>query len=148
MSAVFAHHMSPDLAIDALQAYRREFTPRADGALPYSAMSVLAFASEDVQAIGEFEAAWALTIQNIRRGIREPLRPEQVREFARSDMFRATGTEDGRMVTGEPKAVAERLLEMKQAAEADEIIVVTPSLDRDRRRASYLALAEAWRHAS
>jgi len=52
------------------------------------------------------------------------------------------------MVTGEPKAVAERLVEMKQAAEADEIIVVTPSLDRDRRRASYVALAEAWRSAA
>jgi luciferase family oxidoreductase group 1 len=148
MSAVFAQHMSPDLAIDALRAYRREFTPRADGALPYSAMSVLAFASDDEEAIGEFEAAWTLTIQNIRRGIREPLRPEQVSEFARSDTFRATRTDDGRMVTGEPKAVAEQLLEMRQAAEADEIIVVTPSLDRDRRRASYLALAEAWRHAA
>ena len=40
------------------------------------------------------------------------------------------------MVTGEPKAVAERLLEMKAGAEADEIVVVTPSLDRDRRTGS------------
>ena len=148
MSAVFAHHMSPDLAVDALRAYRREFTPRVDGALPYSAMSVLAFASDDAEAISEFEAAWTLTIQNIRRGIREPLRPEQARELARSDGFRATRSEDGRMVTGNPAAVAGRLLEMRQAAEADEIVVVTPSLDRDRRRASYVALAEAWRDAA
>ena len=40
------------------------------------------------------------------------------------------------MVTGEPKAVAERLLEMKDQAQADEIVVVTPSLDRERRIAS------------
>jgi alkanesulfonate monooxygenase SsuD/methylene tetrahydromethanopterin reductase-like flavin-dependent oxidoreductase (luciferase family) len=52
------------------------------------------------------------------------------------------------MVTGEPKAVAERLLEMKEQAEADEIVVVTPSLDRERRKASYTALAGAWRKAS
>jgi luciferase family oxidoreductase group 1 len=148
MSTVFAQHMSPDLAIEALRVYRSEFTPRTDGALPYSAMSVLAFASDDEEAVGEFEAAWTLTIQNIRRGIREPLRPEQVRAFARSDPFRATRTVDGPMVTGEPKVVAERLLEMRQAAEADEIIVVTPSLDRHRRRASYVALAEAWRSAA
>ena len=70
MSAVFAHHMNPDLASDALRAYRREFTPRTDEAVPYSAMSVLAFASDDEEAIGEFEAAWTLTIQNIRRGSR------------------------------------------------------------------------------
>jgi luciferase family oxidoreductase group 1 len=148
MSAVFAHHMSPELAVEALRAYRREFTPRTDGASPYSAMSVLAFASDDEEAVREFEAAWTLTIANIRRGIREPLRPEQVRELARSEEFRTGRTGDRRMVTGEPKAVAERLLEMKQAAQVDEIVVVTPSLDRDRRRGSYQALADAWRQAA
>jgi luciferase family oxidoreductase group 1 len=148
MSAVFAHHMSPDLAFEALRGYRREFTPRTDGALPYSAMSVLAFASEDDEAVIDFEAAWTLTIGNIRRGIREPLRPEQVHDLARSEQFRADRPDDGRMVTGEPKAVAERLLEMKQLAQADEIVVVTPSLDRDRRKASYAALADAWRRAA
>jgi alkanesulfonate monooxygenase SsuD/methylene tetrahydromethanopterin reductase-like flavin-dependent oxidoreductase (luciferase family) len=148
MSAAFAHHMSPDLAFEALRGYRRDFTPRADGATPYSAMSVLAFASDDADAILDFEAAWTLTIQNLRRGIREPLRPEQVRDFARSADFRASRRDDGRMVTGEPKAVAERLLEMKELAQADEIVVVTPSLDRGRRIGSYVALADAWRGAA
>ncbi|HEX9030913.1 MAG TPA: LLM class flavin-dependent oxidoreductase [Streptosporangiaceae bacterium] len=145
MNAVFAHHMSPDLAFEALRGYRREFTPRTEGAQAYSAMSVLAFASEDGEAVLDFEAAWTLTIRNIRRGIREPLRPELVTELARSEDFRAGRQDDGRMVTGEPKAVAERLLEMRELAQADEIVVVTPSLDRERRKASYAALAEAWR---
>ena len=147
-SAVFAHHMSPELAIPALRAYRRQFTPREEGAQPYSAMSVLAFASENQDAVIDFEAAWTLTIQNIRRGIREPLRPEAVRELASSPDFRTSRKEDGRMVTGEPKAVAERLLELKHEAEVDEIVVVTPSLDRERRKASYAAIADAWRPAS
>jgi hypothetical protein len=34
---------------------------------------------------------------------------------------------------------------MRQLAQADEIVVVTPSLDRDRRTASFTALADAWR---
>jgi len=148
MSAVFAHHMSPDLAFEALRTYRRDFTPGPAGGQPYSAMSVLAFASEDEEAVLDFEAAWTLTMQNIRRGIREPLRPEQVLEVSRSAEFRAARQDDGRMVTGEPKAVAERLLEMKQLAQVDEIIVVTPSLDRDRRRDSYAAVAGAWRRAA
>ena len=38
----------------------------------------------------------------------------------------ASRHDDGRMVTGEPKVVAERLLEMKAQAQADEIVVVTP----------------------
>jgi len=147
-AAVFAHHMSPDLALEALRDYRRRFQPRTKGAEPYSAMSVLAFGSEDPDAVIDFEAAWTLTIQNIRRGIREPLPPEKVKELARSPDFRSSRNEDGRMVTGAPKAVVERLLEMKERAQADEIVVVTPSLDRARRKASYAAIADAWRQSS
>lgn len=144
MSAVFAHHMSPDLAVDLLRAYRDEFQPRVDGDQPYSAMSVLAFASDDDESVTEFEAAWALTLRNLARGIREPLRPEEVREFARSSAFeRRSG--DGRMVTGEPKAVAERLHEMQIEAQVDELVLVTPGLDRQRRAASFEAIAEVWR---
>jgi alkanesulfonate monooxygenase SsuD/methylene tetrahydromethanopterin reductase-like flavin-dependent oxidoreductase (luciferase family) len=141
--------MSPDLASDALREYRREFTPRAAGDTPYSAMSVLAFASENEEAILEFEAGWTLTIQNIRRGIHEPLRPEHVRDYARSPEFRAARRDDDkRMITGEPSKVAEHLLDMKQRAETDEIVVVTPGVDRERRRASLTALASAWRKAA
>ena len=148
MSAVFAHHMSPELAVEALRQYRREFTPGPTGQAPYSAMSVLAFASQDEEAVLDFEAAWTLTMQNLRRNIREPLRPEQVLEVSRSAEFRAARRDDGRMVTGEPKAVAERLLEMKEQAQVDEIVVVTPSLGRDRRIESYGSIADAWRRAA
>ena len=146
MSTVFAHHMSPDLAVPALKQYRERFRPRQDGATPYSAMSVLSFASDDPDAVAEFEAGWTLTIANLRRGVREPLRPEQVREYARSPEFRRD-SRDGRMVTGEAKAVVERLLELKAEAEVDEIVVVTPNLDRARRTASFGAVADAWRAA-
>jgi luciferase family oxidoreductase group 1 len=148
MSAVFAHHMSPDIAFEVLRDYRRSFTPRTEGAAPYSAMSVLAYASEDEESVLDFEAAWTLTKANIRRGKREPIPPERVTELARSPEFRAERPQDGRMITGEPKTVAERLLEMKQAAEVDERVVVTPSLDRARRTASFVALADAWRRTT
>jgi alkanesulfonate monooxygenase SsuD/methylene tetrahydromethanopterin reductase-like flavin-dependent oxidoreductase (luciferase family) len=128
--------------------YRQRFQPRRDGDQPYSAMSVLAFASNDPDAVADFEAAWTLTRRNIQRGVREPLAPETVREFRESDEFRLGRRRDGRMVLGEPKAVVERLMEMKSLAEVDEIVVVTPSLDRGRRKASFTAIADAWRQAS
>jgi luciferase family oxidoreductase group 1 len=149
LSAVFAHHQSPDLAFEVLQGYRRDFRPSREGDQPFSAMSVLAFASDDHDAVLEFEAAWALTMQNLARGHREPLRPEEVTAFARSEAFRSRRQDrDPRMVTGEAKVVAERLLEMKERAGTDEIVVVTPSLDRARRIGSYRALADAWREAA
>ncbi len=148
MRAVFAHHMSPEIAFQALREYRRDFTPRQEGATPYSALSVLTFASHDEEARLEFEAAWTLTMRNIRQGRREPLRPEEVTEYARSAGFRSSRSDDGRMVTGEPKVVVERLLEMKEQAQADEIVIVTPSLDRQHRIDSYVAVADAWRTAA
>lgn len=145
MRAVFAHHMSPELAFDVLQAYRQEFRPRREGDRPWSAMSVLAFASDDQDAVHEFEAGWALTMQNLARNIREPLRPEEVREYARSDAFLARRRDrDPRMVTGEAYDVVARLAEMRQRAEVDEIVVVTPSIDRARRIASFEAIGDAW----
>jgi luciferase family oxidoreductase group 1 len=147
LHAAFAHHMSPDIAVEALRRYRRDFTPRTEGDQPYSVISVLAFASEDDAAVREFEAAWTLTMQNLRRGVREPLRPEAVRAYAESGSFADAG-DTGRMITGEPRAVAQRLAALKAQAQADEVVVVTPSLDRDRRVASYAAIAEAWREAA
>ncbi len=148
LSAVFAHHMSPEIAVEVLRDYRRDFRPRHDGVAPYSAISVLTFASEDDDAVTEFEAAWALTMRNLRRGVREPLRPEQVTELARSVDFAERRRDEGRMVVGAPKDVAVRLLELKEAARADEVVAVTPSLDRGRRTASLVALADAWRAAA
>ncbi len=149
LRAVFAHHMSPEVAVEALRQYRREFTPRGgEEASPYSAISVLAFASDDEQEQLEFEAAWTLTMRNLARGVREPLRPEEVQSFARSEAFRRGQRDDGRMVVGEAKQVVEKLLELKEAALADEIVVVTPSLDRARRTASFAAIAQAWRVAA
>ena len=147
LRAVFAHHMSPEIAVDVLRRYRRDFTPRLEGDAPYSAMSVLAFASDDELARREFEAAWALTMRNLARGIREPLRPEEVQEYARSS-YTGGEVDSTRMVVGEPKIVVERLLELKAAAQADEIVVVTPSLDRARRADSFTAIADAWRDAA
>lgn len=149
LRAVFAHHQSPDLALEVLTAYRRDFRPRTEGDAPYSAMSVLSFASDDEESVLEFEAAWALTMANLARGAREPLRPEEVAAYARSAEFRGRRRErDPRMVTGEPKLVAERLLEMKERARVDEIVVVTPGLDRARRIDSLRAVAGAWADAA
>ena len=145
MSAVFAHHMSPELSIDALRRYRKDFRPSQLADMPYSAISVLAFASDDPEAVQLFEAGWALTMINLRRGVREPLRPEDVREFAGSRDFRYARIEDGRMVTGESKFVVERLRELQVEAEADELVVVTPGLGRPMRIASFEAIARAWR---
>ena len=70
---------------------------------------------------------------------------EEVQAYARSDEFRRSRQVDTRMMTGEPKAVVTGLLELKEQMQVDEIVIATPSLDRERRTASYRAIADAWR---
>ncbi len=89
-----------------------------------------------VTAWREMAACHAAACAALERELGERLLDRRDKQFRR------------RMVTGEPKAVAQRLLEMKQLAQADEIVVVTPSLDRERRMGSYTALADAWRTAA
>ncbi len=139
LRAVFAHHMSPDLAVPALRQYRATFEGPGE---PWSVISVLAFASEDELAQREFVAAWTLTMRNLRSGVREPLRPEVVEAYARSGEVELP--DDGRMAVGTPKQVTEQLRELAEQAQVDEVVVVTPALRRERRIDSYRALAQAW----
>ena len=146
MSAVFAHHMNPQIAFDVLREYRQTFKPRNSSEAPYAVMSLLAFASDDPESVAQFRAAWALTMAQIRRGnLQSQLRPQEIEDAARSAEFRDDGFAWDYMVTGKPDAVVERLLGMKTKAEADELVIVSPGVDRTRRIASYRAIAQAWR---
>ncbi|WP_156253419.1 LLM class flavin-dependent oxidoreductase [Pseudactinotalea terrae] len=143
MRAVFAHHMSPEIATSVLRRYRADFQPGVEQE-PWSAISVLAFASEDPEEVTRFEAGWALTMLNLRRNIREPIRPEAVDAFAASSEFRDTPRDPDRMAIGPAEQVVERLQELQRESQSDEVVIVTPGLDRAARIASFEAIAAAW----
>ncbi len=145
MTSVFAHHMSPELAIDALRAYRRDFQPSELGAEPHVIVSALALATHDPAVADDFRAGWALSMRNIRRG--ETMRPtiEEIRAFRLSDEYAgiAPGLE-GRVFAGEPAVVAKQLAALAEAAGADEITVVAPTPDQQAKLASLELLATEW----
>lgn len=143
MRAVFAHHMSPEIATTVLRRYREDFQPGMEQE-PWSAISVLAFASDDPRQVTLFEAGWALTMLNLRRNIREPIRPEAVEEFAASPQFRDAPRDPDRMAIGPADQVVARLRELQEQSGTDEVVIVTPGLDRAARIASFEAIAAAW----
>jgi hypothetical protein len=65
----------------------------------------------------------------------------EIAEAARSPEFQDERHASDHMVVGEPHEVVERLIDIKARAEADELVLVGPGLDRSRRITSYTAIA-------
>jgi len=145
MGAVFAHHMSPDLAVDALRAYRADFRPGYIDR-PWSAMSVIAHATDDADEALAATAAWTLLIDKLRVNERGP-RPDYdtIAEYSKSSAFRlAQATTPDRVFAGPADEVAERVRALAAQAEVDEVVFVCPLPGRQRRIDSLAALAKAW----
>jgi luciferase family oxidoreductase group 1 len=145
LSTSFAHQINPDLAVPALRAYRKNFTPSQYLAEPRSSVSTIAFASEDPHEVAGFEAYWTLNMAKLRSGRLSPTSPEEVKEFAASPGYEGMRTlTEGRLTAGTPDAVAEKLRTLVADTEADELIVVTPAPDLGQRERSYILLADAF----
>lgn len=145
MTTVFAHHMSPELAVDALRAYRRDFRPSELGTTPRVIVSALALATHDADVAEDFRAGWALSMRNIRSG--DTTRPtvEDIRAFRLSDEYaRIAPGLAGRVFAGAPATVAHQLASLADAAGADEITVVAPTPDSEAKLTSLELLATEW----
>jgi len=143
MTTVFAHHMSPELAVAALRAYRESFVPSDLGSEPRVIVSALALATDDPEVAEEFRAGWALGMRRIRSG--DTTRPTlaEVREFRRTDDWaRLAPTLEGRVFAGSPAEVREGLTALAKEAGADELTVVCPTPDHDAKLRSLELLAE------
>jgi luciferase family oxidoreductase group 1 len=143
MTTVFAHHMAPELAVEALRAYRRDFRPGAFGDVPRVIISVLALATEDADVAADFRAGWALQMQRIRSG--QTTRPSatEIREFRSSEAFRRLAPSlEGRVYAGPPAEVAQGLTALADEAGADEITLVAPTPDLAAKLRSLELLAD------
>ena len=142
MTTVFAHHMSPGLAVEALQAYRRDFRPGPLGNTPRVIISVLALATEDPDVAADFRAGWALQMQRIRSGATTRPSAEEIRAFRLSPQFAAVEPSlEGRVYAGPPAEVAAGLIALADEAGADEVTLVAPTPDLDAKLRSLELLA-------
>ena len=123
MTSVFAHHMSPELAVDALRAYRRDFKPSELGSEPRVIVSALALASHDPDVAADFKAGWALMMRNLRRGARTRPTREEIREYRTSAEYAeiepTLAGQNLRRRSGQCRGA--ELNELGEAAQADEL---------------------------
>jgi alkanesulfonate monooxygenase SsuD/methylene tetrahydromethanopterin reductase-like flavin-dependent oxidoreductase (luciferase family) len=142
------YHVSPATVLEAAQGYRAAFRPSPELARPYVSVSADVVVADTEEAARELAAGYGPWVRSIRTGegaIPFPT-PAQATAFAWTEEDRALVAD--RVETqfvGTATQVADQLELLRDATEADELIVTTITHDHADRVRSYQLLAEEWR---
>jgi alkanesulfonate monooxygenase SsuD/methylene tetrahydromethanopterin reductase-like flavin-dependent oxidoreductase (luciferase family) len=141
------YHVSPATVLEAVAGYRAAFRPSAELDQPYVSVSADVVVADTEAAARELATGYGLWVRSIRtaEGAIQFPTPEQARRHVWSDADRELVTD--RIETqfvGTPEQVADQLEQLRDATEADELIVTTITHDHADRVRSYQLLAEEW----
>jgi alkanesulfonate monooxygenase SsuD/methylene tetrahydromethanopterin reductase-like flavin-dependent oxidoreductase (luciferase family) len=141
------YHVSPATVLEAVDGYRAAFKPSAELERPYISVSADVVVADTEAAARELAAGfgpWVRSIRTAEGAIQFPT-PEQARRHQWTDADRALVADrvDTQFV-GTPGQVADQLEQLRDATEADELIVTTITHDHADRVRSYQLLAEEW----
>jgi alkanesulfonate monooxygenase SsuD/methylene tetrahydromethanopterin reductase-like flavin-dependent oxidoreductase (luciferase family) len=141
------YHVSPATVLEAVDGYRAAFRPSADLDRPYVSVSADVVVAEDEETARELAAGYGLWVRSIRSGegaIEFPT-PKEAREHIWTDADRELVADrvDTQFV-GSPGQVADQLEQLRDATDADELLVTTITHDHADRVRSYQLLAKEW----
>jgi alkanesulfonate monooxygenase SsuD/methylene tetrahydromethanopterin reductase-like flavin-dependent oxidoreductase (luciferase family) len=141
------YHVSPGTVLEAVQAYRKAFRPSAELAAPRVLVSADVVVGPDDDSARRLAAGYAPWVRSIRRGqgaIPFPTPQEaDAHEWTPQDRELVADRVDTQFV-GSPETVTERLAVLRDATEADELLITTITHDHRDRVRSYELLASAW----
>jgi alkanesulfonate monooxygenase SsuD/methylene tetrahydromethanopterin reductase-like flavin-dependent oxidoreductase (luciferase family) len=141
------YHVSPATVLEAVDGYRAAFRPSAVLDRPYVSVSADVVVAGTEAAARELATGYGLWVRSIRtaEGAIQFPTPEQARRHAWSDADRELVADrvDTQFV-GTPGQVADQLERLRDATEADELIVTTITHDHADRVRSYQLLAQEW----
>jgi luciferase family oxidoreductase group 1 len=141
------YHVSPATVLEAVDGYRAAFKPSADLDRPYVSVSADVVVARDAATARELATGYGLWVRSIRSGegaIPFPT-PAEARQHSWSEADRQLVAD--RVETqfvGSPGEVADQLEQLRDATDADELIVTTITHDHADRVRSYQLLAEEW----
>jgi alkanesulfonate monooxygenase SsuD/methylene tetrahydromethanopterin reductase-like flavin-dependent oxidoreductase (luciferase family) len=141
------YHVSPATVLEAADGYRAAFRPSAVLDRPYVSVSadvVVAGTEARARELATGYGLWVRSIRTAEGAIQFPT-PEQARRHVWSDADRELVADriDTQFV-GTPGQVADQLERLRDATEADELIITTITHDHADRVRSYRLLAEEW----
>jgi alkanesulfonate monooxygenase SsuD/methylene tetrahydromethanopterin reductase-like flavin-dependent oxidoreductase (luciferase family) len=141
------YHVSPATVLEAVDGYRAAFKPSDELERPHVSVSADVVVADTEAAARELAAGYGLWVRSIRtaEGAIPFPTPEQARRHQWTDAERELVTDrtDTQFV-GTAGQVADQLEQLRDATEADELIVTTITHDHADRVRSYRLLAQEW----
>ena len=141
------YHVSPATVLEAVDGYRAAFKASADLDRPYVSVSADVVVADDEASARELATGYGLWVRSIRtaEGAIQFPTPEEARRYQWTDADRALVADRvDTQFAGTPRQVADQLERLRDATEADELIITTLPHDHADRVRSYQLLAEEW----
>jgi len=141
------YHVAPATVLEAVDGYRAAFAPSAELDRPHVAVSADVVVADDEATARDLAAGYGLWVRSIRTGegaIPYPT-PDEARRHCWTDRDRDLVVD--RVETqfvGSAVQVADQLERLRDATEADELIITTITHDHQDRVRSYQLLADEW----
>ncbi len=143
------YHVSPATVLEAAEGYRAAFQPSAELDRPYVTVSADVVVADDEATARELATGYGLWVRSIRtaEGAIPFPTPDEARSHSWTDADRQLVADrvDTQFV-GSPRQVADQLEILRDATEADELIITTITHDHADRVRSYELLAQEWQH--
>ncbi len=143
---VFAHHINPDGAAEAMRAYRENFRPSQHLTTPQAIVTasvICADTAEQAEALApSLDLAWL----RLRRGNPAPFpTSDEARAYPYTFADRVQVRETRRrLILGDPEAVRAQICRLAGETDADEVMVTTITHGHAERVRSYELLAEVF----
>jgi alkanesulfonate monooxygenase SsuD/methylene tetrahydromethanopterin reductase-like flavin-dependent oxidoreductase (luciferase family) len=141
------YHVSPATVLEAVDGYRAAFRPSAELSQPYVSVSADVVVADTEAKARELATGYGLWVRSIRtaEGAIQFPTPAEARRQVWSDADRElVADRTATQFAGTPGQVADQLERLRDATEADELIVTTITHDHADRVRSYQLLAEEW----
>jgi luciferase family oxidoreductase group 1 len=136
----FAHHINPEDSVRVLRAYREAFVPSVWRKAPWAILALAVVCGETDEQARRLASSGELSMTRFLQGIRDRPLPTVEEALAHrydaEEMALRRGRE-GHLVVGGPARVKARLMELVEAAGADEVMVLTHVHDHEERKRSY-----------
>jgi len=143
MGFSFAHFINPNGGPESVKEYRQRFQPSEDLQLPEANMAIFVFCSEDEEKIKRHQALMDYRFNQFEKGAGiVPVGYDDIKNavYSPAELERIHHNRR-RVLTGNPNEIKEKLSELADAYDVDEIIAVTITEHFEERLTSYKLLA-------